>query len=531
MPAPSSPRQRPPRLHVGGALCAALLFAGCGDDALLNPPQLAGGLQPPQESQAVLQVAAAEEPGVARVAATAPDALESTRAGEDWPQFLGPRDTSVSGETGLLERWDEQGPPLLWHRRLGDGYSPPSVRGERLVVHHRFRDSDRVECLHAQTGETLWKYDYPTDFADPYGYDGGSRCAPVLTATRCYTYGPQGKLLCLDLASGEKVWERDTNADWQVPSHFFGAGCTPVLDGDRLFVLVGGQPNSGVVAFNAQTGETLWESVGKDTWDGAPTDEPGRKPYRWEGDEMIVSYSTPLVATIHGQQHLVCLLRQGLVSLDPATGKLRFKYWFRSKTHESVNAARPLVVGDRIFLSAAYETGAALLQVQPDGQSVKEVWRNKRGMSTHWSTAVHLDGYVYGFSGRHEPEAKLQCIRLDTGELQWETSGFDGDINDLTQDPNTGKITNKQTGKAVPWPFYGRGSLLLADGKFFVQAERGPLALVTPDPKQFVEVCRAAIPHLGYPSWAAPVLSRGRLFLRSEHDLVCLDVARPPGKK
>ncbi len=412
----------------------------------------------------------------------------------------------------------------MWSRKLGEGYAPPSVQGERVVVMHRLRDMEIVECLQAQTGETLWKYAYETDFSDPYGYNGGSRCAPVLTERFCYTFGPQGKLLCLDLAEGKKVWENDTTRNWQIPEHFFGAGCTPILEGRLLIVLIGGQPNSGVVAFDAATGRVEWESIGKATWDGAATDEPGNRPYQWTGKESLVSYSSPVCATIHGQRHLLCLVRQGLVSLDPANGKLRFRYWFRSRTHESVNAARPLVIDDQIFLSAAYDTGAALLKVKPEGDAYDVVWRNKRGMSTHWSTPIALDGHVYGFSGRHEPEAQLQCVELATGELKWESNGFSSDLSTLEQDPRTGRIREKATGRAVPFPFYGRGSKILADGKFIVLAERGTLAIVRPSTQGLEEISRVQFPEMGYPSWAAPVLSRKRLYLRSESHIVCLDL-------
>jgi outer membrane protein assembly factor BamB len=491
------------------SLIVLTFLAGCG-----NP---AGNTKP--------QVIAAD--GVAAVpAVSSPASLTSTRPGEDWPRFLGPRDTGVSGETGLLNTWPEAGPPMLWNRPLGEGYAAPSVRGERVIVQHRRRDTEFVECLHAETGESLWQTGYPTDFADPYGYNGGTRCSPVLSETHSYTFGPQGKLLCLDLATGAKTWEIDTATKWNVPQHFFGAGCTPILDNGRLYVLIGGQPNSGVVAFEAATGKVLWESVGKATWDGSTTDLPGNQPYQWTGDEAIVSYSTPIIATIHGQRHLLCLMRQGLVSLDPDTGALRFKYWFRSRTHESVNAARPVVVDDQIFLSAAYETGMALLKVKPDGKSFDVVYRDKRGMSTHWSTPIALGGAIYGFSGRHEQEAQLQCLDLASGELLWQSNGLQGDISDIEQDPNTGKLREKATGKSIPWPFYGRGSKILADGKFIVFAERGTLSLVKPDPEKLIEVSRCSYPELTYPCWGAPVLSRGRLYLRSESHVVCLDLAK-----
>ena len=461
---------------------------------------------------------AADEPA-ATVRAVGP-----VREGEDWPLFLGPLGTGISGETGLLAKWPEEGPTKLWARQLGEGYAPPAVMGSRVVVMHRLRDQEIVECVHAETGETLWKYEYETDFRDPYGYNGGSRCAAVLTKDRCYTFGPQGKLLCLNLADGKKVWENDTTQNWKIPEHFFGAGCTPILEGNLLIVLVGGQPNSGVVAFNAATGDVVWESTGQKTWEGCPTDDPGQRPYQWTGKEMVVSYSSPICATIHGQRHLLCLMRQGLVSLDPANGQLRFRYWFRSRTHESVNAARPVVIDDRIFLSAAYETGAAMLKVQPDSQSYEVLWRNKRGMSTHWSTPIYVDGHLYGFSGRHEPEARLQCVDAETGELKWSTNGYEGDLANLEQDPRTGRVRDKETLKPLPFPFYGRGSMLLADGKFVALAERGTLALLEPNSKEWKEISRVQFPEMGYPSWAAPILSRGRLFLRSESHLVCLDL-------
>jgi outer membrane protein assembly factor BamB len=445
----------------------------------------------------------------------------------DWPIFLGPHGTGVSDETGLLDVWPEDGPAVLWDKRIGKGYSSPSIRGGKLVVHHRQRDTDVIECVRTDDGEPIWKHEYDTDFSDPYGYNNGPRCSPLLTETRCYTFGAQGRLVCLNLDDGKLVWERDTAADWKIPPHFFGAGCTPILEGGLLIVLVGGQPNSAVVAFDPETGATKWESVGKETWEGVETDDPGNPPLEWSETEKLVSYSSPLAVTIHEQRHVLCLVRQGLVSLDPATGRVRFKYWFRSRENDSVNAARPVVIGDRIFLSAAYKTGMALLKVKPDGDSYDVVWRDHRGMSTHWSTAIHRDGCLFGFSGRHEDEAMLQCVDVESGERIWETSGFGGAAGDLEQDPLTGRIKDAKTGKFIPWPFYGRGSATLADGKFFILGERGTLALAKLSRSGWKEISRTTYPKLKYPMWAAPVLSHGRLYLRSEDWLICLNVAKP----
>lgn len=456
------------------------------------------------------------------------------RTGEDWPVFLGPRGTSVSGETGFADKWPEGGPPVLWEKTVGSGYSAPSVRGDRLVLHQRKGDREVVECFRTSDGQSLWTYAYESHFSDPYGYSNGPRCTPLLTENRCYTYGAEGKLLCLDLNSGEKIWMRDclkdfhlTNEATGLPSWFFGVGCTPILEGDRLIVLVGAQPNSGVVAFDAGTGKTVWQNVGKETWDGVKTGWDNDPVYKWTGEEQLVSYSSPIAATLHGRRYVLCLMRQGLVSLDPQDGGLNFKYWFRSRAYESVNAARPVVVGDKVFLSAAYKTGSALLEINEDGQSYQELWRDPRNMMAHWSTPIYVDGYLYGFSGRHEPEATFRCLELKTGKVAWATTGFDGDLNDITRDPKTGRLMSRKTGKHIPWPYLGRGSLIKVDDKFIVLGERGTLALVRINPDHYEELSRTSYKNIYYPSWTAPVLSRKRLFLRDDDTLLCLDLTPP----
>lgn len=455
------------------------------------------------------------------------------RTGEDWPEFLGTRGTGVSGETGLLERWPAAGPPVLWKKQTGEGYAAPSIRGNRLVLIHRPQTrqgtsgpKEVVECVAADTGDPQWQFSYETAFSDPYGYNGGPRATPLLTEDRCYTFGAEGMLTCLALDSGRKIWQRDTGAEFRIPQAFFGVGSTPILEGNLLIVMVGGHPESGVVALDAATGKTVWESVGPKTFP--------RPPYRIQADrppEKLASYATPVAATIHGRRHILCLMRTGLVSLDPQTGKVNFSHWFRSVLHDSVNAARPVVVGDQVFLSAAYETGAALLKVHEDGLGVDVVWKDRDAMQNHWTTSIHHHGYVYGFSGRHQPGSSFRCIELETGKLQWQTHD---DGSEEEADPKDGR------GQTAP-KYYGRGSAVLAEGKFIVQAETGLLALVELNPAAFHEISRIQFPELGYPCWTAPVLSRGRLYVCGakevrpigrrhayEYHLLCLDLARKP---
>ena len=471
---------------------------------------------------------------LADCSATEPTSADSTpatsklRSGQDWPKFLGPDGTGVSQETNLISDWPDTGPQVIWKQPIGTGYSAPSILGDRLVIFHRQEDEEIIECRNAATGETMWTTSYPSTYSDPYGYNNGPRCTPLLTEDRCYTYGAEGKLVCTDLKTGKQLWQRDVKADWKLPQWFFGVGCTPILEDDKLIVLVGGQPNSGVVAFDAETGKTLWENVGKSTWDGVETGYREGDTYKWTGEEQIVSYSSPIAATIYGQRHVLCLLRHGLVSLNPENGEVRFKYWFRVRNHESVNAVRPVVIdGDKIFLTAAYKAGSVLLQVAADGKSVKELWRDRDNLQGHWSTPIEVDGYIYGFSGRHEHEGELRCISVKTGEVVWSTSGYEGDIDKLpilALNRRTGEVIDRSTNKRVTPPFFGRGSLIRVGKHFIILGEYGTLTLADVNPQKYVELERTYYPEIHYPAWPAPVLSRGRLYLRSEDHLVCLEL-------
>ena len=430
------------------------------------------------------------------------------RPGENWPQFLGPAANGISRETGLLDKWPPAGPRTVWSKQVGTGYGAPSVEESQLVLHHRLGNEEVVESLDPATGKPAWRYAYPTQFIDPYGYNNGPRCTPLLTSNRCYTFGAEGKLLCLDL-NGKLVWQRDTSADWTVPAAFFGVGSTPILEGNLLIVMVGGQPNSGVVAFDAASGKTVWESVGKKNWEGAPmAGWPGERKVQWQDWEKQASYSTPVAASIHGRRHILCLMRQGLVSLNPTNGEVNFSFWFRSRLNDSVNAMNPVVRDDLILISGAYnKVGSVLLRVKPDGRAAEPVWRSTV-LEIHWNTPIYDHGSLYAFSGRNEPDARFRCVDFKTGKLRWD--------RDESWPPHS---------SATP-SVYGRGSAILADSKLIVLGEGGLLGLFKLDAEKPEELSRFQVPQLHYPCWAAPILSRQRLYLRNEQSLVCLDLAR-----
>ncbi len=443
----------------------------------------------------------------------------------DWPRFLGPQANNISPETGLVENWSTNGLPLLWQQEIGSGYSAPSVVGHKLVLHHRLNSEEIVQCFDAATGKSLWRYAYPSGFIDPFGYNNGPRCTPILTTNRCFTFGAEGRLSCLDLETGELIWQRVTSKEWTIPEPFFGVGSTPLLEDNRLFVMVGGQPNSTVVALDPATGKTLWESGGKANWQGVPTiGWQGESPYRWTDEEKMASYSSPVAATIGGRRHILCLTRQGLMSLNPTNGAVYFSRWFQSPVNESVNAMCPVVKDDLVLISAAYyRIGAVLLRIKPDHGSLEEVWRSPGNalerdsengrlvlpvLEIHWNTPVLHDGYLYAFSGRNEPDATFRCVEFATGKVMWS--------RDERWRPHS----------ASQPTVYGRGSAILADGRLIALGEGGKLGLFALNPQRPEEICSWQVPQLHYPCWTAPVLARKRLYLRSEDRLVCLDASQ-----
>jgi outer membrane protein assembly factor BamB len=426
-----------------------------------------------------------------------PPDLSTRKSGSDWPAFLGPQGDGTSTEKGVTA-WPEEGPKIVWSKKVGTGYGMPAVSRGRLFQFDRHTDHARLTCMKAETGDELWKFEYETHYKDHYGYDGGPRCCPVVDDDRVYFYGADGLLGCVRVADGKLVWKVDTRAEFGVVQNFFGVGAAPVIEGDLLIAQVGGSPpdsgdypsldqkgnGSGVVAFDKLTGKV-----------------------KWKGTDELASYAAPVLATIDKRRWCFVFARGGLVGLDPATGKVDFHYPWRAKDLESVNAANPVVVGDRVFISETYGPGSSLLKVKPGGYEV--LWDDaKKGrdksMQCHWSTPIHHDGYLYGCSGRHTRNAELRCIELATGKEMW-------------SEPN---LT--------------RCSLLLVDGHFVCLTEPGDLLLLKVNPKKF-DVVSVVNPKsklaglLEYPCWAAPILAHGLMYVRGKDQLVCLELI--PEKK
>ena len=387
-------------------------------------------------------------------------------ATQDWPQLLGPGRNGIYTGPPIVASFPRSGPPQVWQREVGAGFAGPAVSAGTLVLFHRVNNREVVEAMDAATGKTRWTFDYATSYRDDFGFDEGPRAVPVIAGGRVFTHGADGWLHGLDFATGRMLWSVDSRRAFEAPKGYFGVATSPLVDGTRVMVNVGGK-TGGIVGFDAATGKVLWTST---------TDEP--------------SYSAPVIADIAGVRTAVFFTRTGLVALDPATGGVRYQYRWRARMAASVNAATPIVVGDRIFLSASYGTGAVLLQVT--GNAVKPLWSGDDSMSNHYSTSIYKDGYLYGFDGRQEFGQALRCVELSTGKVLWNVDGF------------------------------GAGTLLIAGETLVIMRESGELALAPASPKAFRFNARAQL--LPGVVRAYPALADGRFFVRNDRQLRAFDL-------
>jgi outer membrane protein assembly factor BamB len=401
--------------------------------------------------------------------ATAAFFVASAHAG-DWPQILGPhRDGRAEGES-LADSWPAGGPKVLWERPVGRGYAGVAVVGERGVLFHRIENEELVQAFDVRAGNFSWKFAMPTSYVSGISPDDGPRCVPVIHGDRVIAFGVQGNLACLRLADGAKIWSVDTHAEFRAGEGYFGAGSSPIVEGDKVIVNVGGaKADAGIVAFSLENGQVLWKATREDA-----------------------SYSSPVAVTVHGVRHLIVETRLKAVSLNPENGSIRFEVPFGMRG-PTVNGANPTVLGDRLFLTASYGVGAVFAKI--GDTSVEKLWDSNDLISTQYATCIADGGLLYGLHGRDDQgQASLRCIDPDKQKILWQKDDF------------------------------GYATLLLADGKLLVQKTEGTFVLVKASPTQYTELASAQI--FNTKTFALPALASGRLYARDDRTLKCLDLRR-----
>lgn len=385
--------------------------------------------------------------------------------GQDWPQFRGPnRDGVVLGRESL-PTFASAGPELVWDRSVGSGFSAPAVAGERLLLFHREGSREVVEALRVSGGERIWEFAYDTTYKDDFGFENGPRATPVIADGRVYTFGAAGVLHSLDLETGTKQWSVDTHSQFGVRKGFFGAASTPLVVGGKVIANIGGSDGAGIVAFDANSGAKVWTATDHDA-----------------------SYSSPVAAQIDGVLHAIFFTREGLVALKPETGKVAYERRWRSRSHASVNAATPVVLGDIVFLSSSYGTGAIAMRLR--NGDLEELWSGEDVIDNHYSSCVRLGSTLFGFHGRQEYGQSFRAADLTTGEVLWSSERMPA------------------------------GSVTRIGNRLLLLLESGELLLAAASREKFEVLSRAQI--LGRETRAFPAVANGLLFARDKDTLACM---------
>lgn len=391
----------------------------------------------------------------------------------DWPGFRGADNQGVAQIATVPDKLAPADLKELWRVPLGASFGQFAVAGKDVLVFVERGEDEFVTKLDPDTGKELWATRLDKSIKE--GNGNGPRSTPAIDAGRVYVYGTNRKLACLDLAAGNIVWQHDVVAESDGNPKAglgpWGSAASPVIVGD-LVIVVGGGKGHGIVAFDKTTGKLAW----------AATDD-------------TLTHATPTVATIAGQKQVICFMTSGLVSVDPASGKVlwRFAHPFKTST-----ASSPVVGGkdgDIVYCSAAYQVGAAACRVSKDGDTWKatKLWATPGKSLSHWSTPVYFDGYVYGLFGHADKNGPLACVDIETGNVKWSQAGFGS-----------------------------QGGITRLGDKLLVHTPKGELVLVAAAPAAFKELGR--VPEFKGQNWTAPAVSDGRIYARSCTEGACFEL-------
>lgn len=348
------------------------------------------------------------------------------RAG-DWPQILGPdRNGAAKGETLFAEGsvpWDSRAsgrtgsPQPLWSVTVGAGYAGPIATDGVVYLLHRRENENLLQAFDLASGNLRWGIGFPASYRGGIDPDEGPRATPVAVPDPndqerklivCFTAEADMHVVRTPSANEGQgtvasdrstiVWSRKLGDEYRIFDSYFGAGSSPIVVGDRILVNLGGRDGAGILALDLLTGKTLWTA----------TDEQA-------------SYSSPIAAKVGARDAVVFVTRLSLLAIDPAKGDVLFTTRF-GQTGPTVNAATPVAVGKRFFVTASYNIGCRLVDVS--GSEPRDVWSSDRALSSQYATPFLHEGYLYGCDGREDQGAiDLVCLRADDGEEMWREAG------------------------------------------------------------------------------------------------------------
>jgi outer membrane protein assembly factor BamB len=401
---------------------------------------------------------------------------------EDWPAYRGSRGDGVSSEK-IAGTLPAGGAKLLWKVPITSGLSSFAVAGGKVFTTMTMTNAEQREevcvALDAATGKKLWStvtgpvtYKGGGDSGAPGNRGGdGPRSTPTVSDGKVYVYSAAMTLTCLDAATGKALWSKDILKGFAGKNIGWSSAMSPVVAGELVYV-AGGGAGQAMLAFRKGSGELAWKA-GTDT----------------------MTHATPVVASIHGVQQVIYIMQSGLVAVSADGGKPLWSHAFPFRT---ATACSPVVAGNTVFITAAYDVGGAACEVskQGDAFAVREVWRDKGNATTAslWSTPVAYGGHLYGMiSGKKYGTGPLKCVDLKTAQLKWEQPGF------------------------------GAGNVILSGNTLIALSDDGHVALVEATPDGYRE--KGRFKAVDGKCWSTPALSNGRLYVRSTLEGACYELS------
>ncbi len=407
----------------------------------------------------------------------------------DWPQYRGP---NLDGSTSekIASKWPAGGPKVVWKAATPTGFSSFTVAGGKAFTQIT-RDADGAPrevavALDANTGKEVWAfpvggnaYGHNGGNAGAKGNDGGDgpRSTPTVVGGKVYVLSSDLALFCLDANTGKQVWTHDLIKEFAGRNITWKNAASPVVDGSLVYVAGGGAGQS-LLAFNKDTGALAWKSQ----------------------DEKM-THSTPVVATILGAKQVIFFTQSGLVSVGATDGKLLWKAPYRFNVSTAIT---PVVAGDMVYCSAGYGVGGGAFKISKAGAAFKadQLWQTPgdKEVANHWSTPVYKDGHLYGmFQFKEYGSGPLKCVELATGKVKWSQPGF------------------------------GPGNVILLGDQILALSDAGDIVVAEATTAGYKELSRAKA--VGGKCWSTPVVSNGRVYVRSTKEAACLDVSAKSAQK
>jgi outer membrane protein assembly factor BamB len=383
---------------------------------------------------------------------------------QDVAQWRGPNRDGIYNETGLLKKWPDAGPKLLWHfDELGDGHTSAAVTGSGIYTSGMINETGFVFAFD-QTGKLLWKKEYGKEWAENWN---GTRSTPLVIDDKLYLLSSYWKLVCMNTSNGQIVWSADLQKDYGAKNNEWGISENLLFDGNVLFCTPGGS-GASLVALDRNTGKMIWKSKAN-----------GNKS----------AYCSPLMIKARNRKIIITMMEKTVCGFDAATGQQLWHYEHINDT--GVHPNIPVFINGYLYCTSGYGKGGELLKLSDDGSSVSEVWKNSK-LDSRTGGVVVLNGRIYGSGDRNK---KFFCLDWQTGKEIFSTN------------------------EMAP------ATLIANDGLLYIYSESGKVFLVEPKADGFNILSSFAVPFGANTHWAHLVIKNKKLYLRHGTSLMVYDIA------